>query len=47
MHFWRVGTNVYMVGWGRLQVTGLSGRVGEISNMFDISMTVADPCIGP
>ena len=30
---------------GRLQVTGLSGRVGEISNMFDISTTVADPCI--
>ena len=32
---------------GRLQVTGLSGRVGEISNIFDISMTIADPCSQP
>ena len=30
---------------GQLQVTGLSGRVTEIANMFDISMAVADPCI--
>ena len=25
----------------------LLGRVGEISNMFDISTTVADPCFRP
>ena len=31
----------------RLQVTSLSGRVGEISHMFDISMAIADPCISP
>ena len=37
-----------MVGYGQLQVPGLSGRVGEISNMFDISATlVSDPNFRP
>ena len=35
-------------GWlGSVVVLGLSGRVSEISNMFDISMTFADPCNRP
>ena len=50
MHLSRVGTNVYMVGKGWSQFPGLSGRVGEISNvdqLFDISPTLPDPCNRP
>ena len=47
MSFLRVMTNVYMVGYSQLQFPGLSARVGEISNMFDISTTVSDPCNRP
>ena len=46
----QAGNYAFLESWdqclhGRLQVTSLSGRVGEISNMLDISMTIADPCI--
>ena len=48
----QAGNYTFLESWdqclyGRLQVTGLLGRLGEISNMFDVSMTVADPCIRP
>ena len=43
MHFWRSGP---MFTWSvRVGCKKLLGRVGEISNMFVISTTVADPCI--
>ena len=47
-----VGNYASLEGWdqclhGRLYLPGLSLWVGEISNMFEISTTVADPCIRP
>ena len=37
MSFLRVGTNVYMVGYSRLQFPGLLARVSEISNTTLVS----------
>ena len=39
LDFSRVGSNVYIVGYDRLQFPGLSWRVSDISNMSDISQT--------
>ena len=38
---------MFRVGCKLLACRGGGGGVGEISNMFDISTTIADPCIRP